>query len=343
MNQNISRIIKIVLFILVIVITDRLFGLVLRRLYFNQTGGQDYSLSYLLSKCNSDIVVFGNSRAQHHYDSRIISAGMNMSCYNAGLDGGHSIILPDAEIKVLTERYTPKIIVLEFSPTGIVHFDGDYDRLSILLPYYQDYPVIRSFLQLRGPFEKMKLMSAIYPFNSDIINIVGFNTNTRAAHRHDIEGYVPLNEVLNPEILKYKPEYVSQAVMRTQSSLDTNMVNALENIISICKEKNIALYIINSPVYHMVNEIQTPEYAVAKISLDIIHHNHVNFLDFSDDPAFVGHPELFADQGHLNDKGARIFSNMVINSLSKTIEINAEKEKLTVRETGSRLLSNSFH
>ena len=105
--------------------------------------------------------------------------------------------------------------------------------------------------------------------------------------------------------------------MRTESSLDTNMVNALENIISICKEKNIALYIINSPVYHMVNEIQTPAYAVAKISLDIIHRNHVNFLDFSDDPAFVGHPELFADQGHLNDKGAKVFSNMVINSLSK--------------------------
>jgi len=343
MNQNISRIIKIVLFIFVIVVTDRLFGLILRRLYFNQTGGQDYSLSYVLSKCDADIVIFGNSRAQHHYDSRIISAGMKMSCYNAGLDGGHSILLPYAEIKVLTERYSPKIIVMEFFPTGIVHFDGDYDRLSVLLPYYQDYPAIHSFLQLRGPYEKIKLMSSIYPFNSDIINIIGFNTNTRIARRHDYEGYIPLNEVLNPEILKIKPEYVSRSIMRTQSSLDTNMVNALENIISICKEKNIALYIINSPVYHMVNEIQTPASGVAKISLDIIHRNHVNFLDFSNDPAFVGHPELFADKGHLNYKGAKVFSNMVINSLSKTIENNAEKEKLTMQETGSRLLSNSFH
>ena len=322
MNQNISRIVKLILFIMVIVAADRLFGLVLRRLYFNQTGGQDYSLSYVLSKCNSDIVIFGNSRAQHHYDSRIISAGLKMSCYNAGLDGGHSIILPDAEIKILTERYSPKIIILEFSPTGIVHFDGDYDRLSVLLPYYRDYPAIRPFLQLRGPYEKIKLMSSIYPFNSDIINIIGFNTNTRVAHRHDFDGYVPLNEVLNPEILKFKPEYVSQSIMKTESSLDTNMVNALENIISICKEKKIALYIINSPVYHTANEIQTPAYAVAKISLDIIHRNHVDFLDFSDNPAFVGHPELFADAGHLNDKGARIFSNMVINSLSKTIENN---------------------
>ena len=214
MNQNISRIIKIVLFIFVIAVTDKVIGLVLRRLYFNQTGGQDYSLSYVFSKCNADIVIFGNSRAQHHYDSRIISTGMKMSCYNAGLDGGHSIILPDAELKVITERYSPKIVILEFSPTGIVHYDGDYDRLSVLLPYYQDYPEIRSFLQLRGPFEKIKLMSSIYPFNSDIINIIGFNTNTRAARRHDFEGYIPLNEVLNPEILKFKPQYVSQSTMK---------------------------------------------------------------------------------------------------------------------------------
>lgn len=159
------------------------------------------------------------------------------------------------------------------------------------------------------------MMSSIYLFNSDIINIIGFNTNTQAARRHDFEGYIPLNEVLDPEILNIKPVYVSQSIMKTESSLDTNMVYALENIISICKVKNIALYIINSPVYHTVNEIHPPAFEAAKISLDIIHRNHVNFLDFSDDPAFVGHPELFADKGHLNDKGAKIFSNMVINSL----------------------------
>lgn len=116
MNQNFSRIIKIVSFFIIIVVADKASGLVLRKLYFNQSAGQDFSLNYALSKCNADVVIFGNSRAQHHYDSRIISAGLKMSCYNAGLDGGHSIILPDAEIKVLTERYTPKIIILEFSP-----------------------------------------------------------------------------------------------------------------------------------------------------------------------------------------------------------------------------------
>jgi hypothetical protein len=324
MNQNISRTLKIVLFILIITITDKVFGLILRKLYFSQTAGQNYSLSYVLSQCNSDIIIFGNSRAQHHYDSRIISAALKMSCYNAGQDGGHSIILPYAEIKSITKRYSPKIIILEFSPTGIVHYEGDYDRLSILLPYYQKYPEMRPLILLRGPYERIKLLSSIYPFNSDIVNIIGFNTKNSEAQKRDFDGYVPLHEVLNANILKPRSEIANQAMIRTKSVVDPNMVNALENIIRICRRENITLFIINSPVFHEADEPISPAFPIEKISLDIIHRNQVNYFDFSDNPAFVGHPEWFADKEHLNEEGSRVFSNMLTEILSKTIEIKSK-------------------
>jgi hypothetical protein len=326
MNKNISRALKIVLFILIITITDKALGLILRKLYFSQTAGQDYSLSYVLSQCNSDIIIFGNSRAQHHYDSRIISAALKMSCYNAGQDGGHSIILPYAEIKSITKRYSPKIIILEFSPTGIVHFEGDYDRLSILLPYYQKYSEMRPLILLRGPYERIKLLSSIYPFNSDIINIIGFNTKTRAAQKKDFDGYIPLTEVLNTNMINAKPEILNQLIIRTKSVVDSNMVNSLENIISICRGKNISLFIMNSPIFHEVNESVSPAFPVEKISLDIIHLNQVNYFDFSSNQTFVGHPEWFADKAHLNEQGARVFSNMVADILSKSIGINLQNK-----------------
>ena len=326
MNQNITRTLKIVLFILIITITDKVFGLILRKLYFSQTAGQNYSLSYVLSQCNSDIIIFGNSRAQHHYDSRIISAALKMSCYNAGQDGGHSIILPYAEIKSITKRYSPKIIILEFFPTGIVHYEGDYDRLSILLPYYKDYPEIRPLILLRGPYERIKLLSSIYPFNSDIVNIIGFNTKTSAAQKKDFDGYIPLTEVLNANLINARPEILNQLIIGTKSVVDTNMVNALENIISICRGKNITLFIINSPVFHEANESISPAFPVEKISLDIIHLNQVNYFDFSDNPVFVGHPEWFADKAHLNEQGASVFSNMVSDILSKTIGLYSQNK-----------------
>lgn len=326
MNQNISRILKIVLFILIITTTDKVFGLILRKLYFSQKAGQDYSLNYALSQCKADIIVFGNSRAQHHYDSRIISAALNMSCYNAGLDGGYSIILPYAEIKSITKRYSPKIIILEFSTTGIVHYEGDYDKLSILLPYYQKYPEIRPLILLRGPNEKIKLLSSIYPFNSDILNIIGFNTKTSEAQKKDFDGYIPLTEVMDTNQINARHEILKQLLIGTKSVVDTNMVSALENIIQICKAKNITLFIINSPIFHEANEQIGPSFPVEKISLDIIHRNQVNYFNFSDNPSFVGHPEWFADKAHLNEQGAIVFSKMVTDILSKTSGLNLQKK-----------------
>ena len=146
-----------VVFILLMLIADEVMGLILRKLYFNQIRGQGNSLNYVFSECKDDILIIGNSRAQHHYDPQIGTA-LKMSCYNAGQDGGHSILLSYAQIRILTERYSPKIIILEFNPTGIVHFDG-FDRLSKLPALLSGITIrnMRSFVQLRGPFEKCKL------------------------------------------------------------------------------------------------------------------------------------------------------------------------------------------
>jgi hypothetical protein len=312
MNRNISRVIKIVVFIFIVAIIDKGLGHILSKLYFSQKEGEIHSLNYVLSDCNADILIFGNSRAQHHYDSHIISAALNMSCYNAGEDGGHCIIFPYAQIKIITERYSPKIIILEFS--GINNFPGAYDRLSILLPYYKEYPEIRSLIQLRSRFERIKLMSSIYPFNSDVIDILRFHTNIP----EDFNGYIPLKKTLNVDLLKPEPEVVRQSEIRTQVA-DTNMVNALENIIHTCKRKNISLFIITSPNFHSVNEKQGPLSPGTELAQAIIRRNQVNYFDFSFDPVFAGHPELFADEVHLNEEGATIFSNMVTDSIRKTV------------------------
>jgi lysophospholipase L1-like esterase len=43
----------------------------------------------------------------------------------------------------------------------------------------------------------------------------------------------------------------------------------------------------------------------------------VPFFDYSHDETLISRPELFSDFLHLNDKGARIFSEMVIDRILK--------------------------
>ena len=310
-NRIISGALKIFFFIALIVIFDQTIGSVLRILYFNQKEGQDHSLIHSLSDSKEDVLIIGASQAQNNYDPRLISSALNMSCYNAGLDGGHSIIMQYAQIKIITARYTPKVIILEFNPENIVHYIGDYDRLSILLPYYKDYPEIRPFIHLKGPYEEVKLLSAIYPFNSNIISMIVYNTNSYAGRRRDIKGYVCKKEVLNKSIIG------TQIEKKTEGVVDPNMVSALRNIIQLCKEKNIFLYIVSSPLFHEINEKQGPPSSAASLSLEIIRTNKVHFLDFSYDTTFLGHMELFYDLKHLNEKGATIFSKKLSTLLIK--------------------------
>jgi hypothetical protein len=299
-----------------IAMIDLAAGNILRTLYFRQKTGQNQSLNYVFSQCKADMLVFGNSRAQHHYNSHLLSDSLKLSCYNAGQDGGHCILLSYAQIKVITERYSPKIIIVELSPDGITHYERDYERLSILLPYYKEYPEIRPLILLRSIVEKIKLISAIYPFNSDIINIIRYNTNTHAARKQDIEGFIPLEGVMSADILRSVNKIEAQPV----PVVDTNMVNALKNIIRLCKAKSISLFIINSPDFHTLNEKQVPPSSAAQLTLEIIRRNNVNYIDFSFDSAFAGHREWFKDRGHLNNDGAKIFSTLLARKIKETLQ-----------------------
>jgi hypothetical protein len=314
MNRSVSIAIKILIFIVLVISADAVAGYILRKLYFTQSSGQNRSLTYILSECTDDILILGNSRAQHHYDPRVIGRKLNMSCFNAGQDGGHSILLPYSQLKVLTKRYSPRIVILEFFTEGIIRYNGDYDRLSILLPYYRDYPEVRPLVILRSPYEKVKLLSSVYPFNSNILNIIRFNINVLAKYKQDFDGYIPRMGKVTDEMLKAEAETTGESV------IDPNKVKALEEIIRICREKNINLFIATAPVFHYPGDKKMTPSPASRLSMEIMERNHVNYLDFTYDPAFIGHRELFFDIRHLNDEGSRIFSEMLADTIKQRLE-----------------------
>jgi hypothetical protein len=323
MNKYFSRILKIFIFILIVVTLDQVLGSILRKYYFTQTSGPNQILTNTFKDCEADILIFGNSRAMYHYDTRLIKDSLKMSCFNVGQPGAVSIFVPYALFKVITNRYTPKVIIFEFNADyngGL----GSYDRLSILLPYYDEYPEIRPIILLRSPYEKIKLMSAIYPFNSNIVYIINHNINKAKVRKayNEFDGFIPLKqEWHNIGTSEMKAELEKEAEIERdffmKSHLDTNIVNALENITQMCQEKNIPLFIINSPIFHVINEKPIPFTPSEKLALDFINKNKVKYFDFSFDSTFKGHMELFIDRLHLNENGAKIFTNLVIDVLKK--------------------------
>jgi len=313
MNRNISNGLKIIAFLLLIIIADQVIGLVLRKLYLNQKTGNNQSLTYTLRDCKADVLIFGASQAQHNYDPKIIGDSLNMSCYNAGQDGGHSILLPYAQIKVILSRYTPKIIIVEIGDYQALEYSiGDYERLSILEPYYFDFPELRPLILLRGPYEQFKLLSGIYPYNSKIISLIRLNTDFDKNRKWIFSGYIPIKDkVLN--VSKLKPIESSTAGSR----IDDTKVMALNNIIDLCKMNQVKLYFVISPHFESIQNhlLSIPE--SQRLLAKIVNSKKIALIDLKDYKYFLDNSNLFADQSHLNENGATKYSQIIGGLLKK--------------------------
>ncbi|MDE3212752.1 MAG: hypothetical protein KGM98_05915, partial [Bacteroidota bacterium] len=151
-----------------------------------------------MDSTKADLLIFGSSTANHNYYPDSIEKNLRLSCYNTGRDG-MSIFYFYAVLKSDLKRYTPKVVILDFFPVEFRKEQMDYDRITALLPYYSSHPELRSIILMKSPYERLKLISRIYPFNSLAFTILGGNLqmNKNREINKGSQGYVPLPEVWN--------------------------------------------------------------------------------------------------------------------------------------------------
>src|ERR1700750_706899 len=135
MSDKITILKKISLFIVLMVVLDWSIGYLLKKEYYSQKSGWDFRTTYVIDSVKSDVLILGSSRALHHYDPNIIQDSLHMTAYNGGRDGCEMFY----DYGVLTsalKRYHPKLVVLDMRPSEFEKDQDGYDRLNMLLPYY---------------------------------------------------------------------------------------------------------------------------------------------------------------------------------------------------------------
>jgi hypothetical protein len=283
---------------------DFSFGSLLRYLYFRQDSGVLYGTTYSIEKTSEDMLILGSSRANHHYDPEIFEKRMDVTCYNAGRDGC-PIFYHFAILKGVLERYSPGIIILDFTRGEFAKTQDSYDRIAALLPYFRTHPEIHSVIRLKNRYENLKLISECYPFNSSLLTILNSKTKIVNENQDNRKGFIPLGKTMNgPALL----EKASQ-----QYELDLNKISTYRSFIEGCINSNIKIYIVASPYY--INS-EFPDYSIM-IGKDLAKEYNIDFFDYSGDPLFIKDASLFADFAHLNERGATIFSNLIIEKIYK--------------------------
>lgn len=284
---------------------DYLIGEGLRFLYFRHAQGNRRNLYVAMEKTTAPILIFGSSRAQHHYVPDEFMSVFKRECFNTGVDGAslyYSAALQEAVLK----RFNPEIMILDINNDEFVASEGQFSALSRLLPYYRHHEEIRPFIKLRGANEKIWLCSHIYPFNSEIIQQIYWNIlpGNEVTNRIGEDGYVPLHNILTSPI-------ENAPLNDEKSEIDLRSVRVFKKFIKNCLEKKIRLFVIVSPIYRK-NQIRSRTVNLAE---SICENSNVPLIDLSVLPKALEKNEYFQDISHLNDKGARIFSRIVIEKI----------------------------
>lgn len=297
-NKHMSFIANGLLFIILVFISDQILGKALRHYYFKSESGEIYQLRYSLDSTTADIIILGSSRANHHYVPEVIEKELDMTCFNTGLDANF-LLNSCAIYESIVNRYNPSIVLLDLSLNELLSGTGGYDELSSLLPYFRSKEEIREIVLMKSKLEKLKLVSEIYPFNSALLAIA--EGNVMKSNITEPNGYLPLYGNIKDTILRFD--------QRKELAMDRNKINVLSQIGSDCKERDIRLILIQSPRYIKANQER-----IASILDSLALEHRLEFWDYSNTSFFLK-SKYFNDQEHLNDLGARQFSELIARRL----------------------------
>lgn len=298
--------IKLVIFFILLIILDRGIGYFLEKIYFSQDHGYYYRTTYVFEKATPDILILGASKASHHYVSNMIIDSLQESCLNAGEDG-YFILYQEATLRCMLKRkYFPKLLLLDLNDD---EFEKNTykteDRLSILLPYYHRHPEIRDIVELKSPYEKYKVMSCLYTFNTVLLPALSgtLDLNNRKLVEQKSAGYVPLNEKWSGTFKKIESH---------GQTLDSIRIKAFEEIIKLTRENNINLVVVVSPAYKIYNRGYNP---TTEVLQKISQKNKIQFWNYINDTTYLNNKQYFKDVRHMNDDGAIIFTANIISKI----------------------------
>lgn len=293
--------IRLLFFLSLMFILDRGFGVAMKYLQDHAKGGYVGLHNYILHQANEDILIFGSSRAIHHYNPQIIENSLGMSCYNCGQDG-NGILLFYGWWRLMKERYRPKMIIYDVNPKFDLLVGRDNHRYLGWLrsEYYND--AVKEVFEAIDPTEKYKMQSMMYRYNSKFLqNITDY---FHPLFKISANGYLPNTGKMNKMKIKDPELFVD---------VDKLKIDFFEKFTEDVTSNGIQLVYTVSPYWYGMNEeLFEPLKIICK-------RYNISFINYVNDISFVKNDDMFADGAHLNAHGADVFTSRIATKLQETI------------------------
>lgn len=294
---------KIALFFGIVAAVDFGIGFACRWLESHAKGGMTRRINEISFVQKADVVIMGSSRAHHHYVSSILADSLGVNVYNAGVDG-NGIVLAKGLYEMMAKRYAPKVILYDVEPAFDINVyaeDGNNTRyIGLLRPYCKDAQVKQIITRVDAS-EKYKDLPAMFRYNSKIIDLF---KDFATLGDYTIDGFAPMYGEM-----KVEPEKRMEA---EKSEIDTLKLSILEEFVAELSKSDTRLIMMASPKYGAISS------EVFEPVKTICNNYGVEFWVFYCVPEFQ-RLDYFKEPMHLNETGARAFTNYLATRLQKEL------------------------
>ena len=207
-------------------------------------------------------------------------------------------------INSILDRYTPELIIWENGTEYL--YEGISDPLESLYPYYSQNKWVLRTIQEELPWtEYLRLNSNIYQYNSIVHRILMRYRGRHSFSDGTIKGYLPLA----PKQLRKHLELRKEELEST--TLSKTKIDRFRSTLERAQNMGVRIVVVDSPKY----KLRTNENLSASKMQEMCERYGALYIDNSQIPYFLDHPELFNDATHMNDDGAKAYTELFLKQI----------------------------
>ena len=262
-----------------------------------------------------DVLIIGNSRAQGHIHPIILDSICECNSYNLGIEAYHMNMHILKCHYYLKYNHKPKLIIYQIDLATIHnHPIKRGSNSEQFLPLFYN-PFWRDKLEYLG-YNKVDLYCPLYRY-------FGYHTAIRYGM---LEGLNIKHIVMSPAEKGFKGWDELMAASITQDEIakinqsnrfttNTDDLKQFEVFIQECKDNDVAICLVYSPMYTAVQEGLIDRYVFENYLNEVSTKYDVPYIDYTKDVELCSNPMYFSSPGHLNLLGAEVFTTKLAHDI----------------------------
>lgn len=301
-----KKFLRIVLLTVILVVAiDVGFGWGMRWYVSRNVISGDYrKIEYIRKGLDVQILLLGASTCMNSIKPEVLEKELGKSVFNGGLND-QRLEFFDVMCDAVLSRSSPELLILVLRHNDLVMSGSG--RLRMMNIYYHlGNTKLDGYLNEGKLKQKILLSSALYRFNTFWWRILLYH-------------FKSFDELANGGFVgKPVPSILPKCVVKNQEDDSIPPVNphkrqCLENILAKCRETGTRLWIVIPPEYYTYSN-GGKSGSLSRIC-DFCRENNIPFIDDSQHPDYMNHPEYFYDNNHLNVNGAELYTQRILKIL----------------------------